>query len=98
MYKNENCKIWSSENTPVLSDKSSLPQKKTCVWLALSRRRFVGLVFFIPAVEGETCSDIITHFVSVLDEMNAAARWRHMPYCWLNYRFIKTAICQSSNF
>jgi len=67
MHNNEHCKIWSSENTPVLRDKSSHPQKP-CVLLALSRRSLVGPIFFNPALESEKFRDIIRESVSVSDE------------------------------
>lgn len=64
----QNTRLWSTEN-PHATHKQPLHLKKVRVWIAISRKCIVKLIFFADAVNTEKyCSNIILTFEGQLTE------------------------------
>ena len=65
-------KLWSSDNPHSLHG-TPLHDKKVGVWVAISRRRIVGPIFFMNTINSERyCSDILHAFIGQMtsDDIN----------------------------
>ena len=68
----QNSKLWSTDN-PHSLHKTSLHDKKVGVWVAISRRKIFGLIFFMNTINSERyCWDILHAFIGQMtsDEIN----------------------------
>lgn len=81
----QNTRIWSTENPHVFHE-TPLHCLKIGVWCAVSRRRIVGPIFYEGTVNSIVYQDIITQFISLLENDER--------YCWLQQ---DGATCHTSN-
>jgi hypothetical protein len=77
--------IWAAENPQELHQ-VPLHTQKIGAWCAISRRRFIGPIFFDPTVTSAVYADIVQQFVALLNEDER--------YCWYQQ---DGATCHTSN-
>jgi hypothetical protein len=73
----QNFRIWSTDN-PHAYLKAPLYPQKIGIWIAVSRRRLIGPIFFNNTINGQRCREqILQNFIQQLDENERNYGWFH---------------------
>ena len=60
----QNCRIWSSDN-PLIFNETPLHAQKIGVWVAMSRARIIGPIFFNETINSQNyCDNILRPFIA----------------------------------
>ena len=71
----KNSRLWSSDNPHSLHE-TPLQDKKVGVWVAISRRRIVGSIFFVNTINSERyCSNILYAFIGQMTRDEISYSW-----------------------